>query len=68
MQGEAASVVHKEKWPAVLDVVMDRAHAEFVPDTVTCPHEFRICKRRKFIGSLNGDSSGRFIDATGNVV
>ena len=49
MQGETASVVKKEKRPAVLDVVVDRAHSEFISDAVSGPHKLGIGKRGELV-------------------
>lgn len=39
MQGEASSVVKKEKRSAVLGVVVDRADSEFIAYAVAAAHE-----------------------------
>lgn len=68
MQGETASVVKKEKRPAVLDVVVDRTHSEFISDAVSGSHKLGIGKRGELVGFLYGGGAGSFIDTEGNVV
>ena len=68
MQGEASSVVKKEKRSAVLGVVVDRADSEFIAYAVAAAHKLGIGKRGQFVGFPYSDSSGRFVDTKGKVV